>query len=896
MIWDMLHDLILGPPGLLIDTVYALGFRLTGSPGLSIVLLSLAVNLLLLPLYRRADLLQRQEQERAARLKPWADRIRKTFRGDERFMILQTYYRQNRYKPYGALKGALSLLLEVPFFMAAYRFLSGLSLLDGAAFGPIRDLGRPDGLLSLGGASLHLLPVLMTVLSIASGALYTRGLPRKESLRLYGMALVFLVLLYNAPAGLALYWTLNNAFSLARNLIRRAAGRAGRAKAAEGGAEAGRAENAGPEAADGRANRSSLPVFLCAALLLALLTGVLIPSAVVGASPGEFVILREFHDPLRFVLSSALKAAGAFLLWGGLIYRLSSGRARRRLASCFAAAAAAAAVDYLFFGRGYGNLSPALRYDGLPAASLSECLLNLGALAAVSGLVLLLRKKGRDALTILLAAACASVGILSTGNIRDIRTETAALRASAEREREKPAPSFALSREGKNVVVIMLDRCISGFLPYILEENPAVAEQLRGFTYYPNTLAFGRNTNVCTPSLYGGYEYRPFELDKRDDLGLPEKQNEALKVMPVLFSENGFEVTVCDPPYAGYLWIPDLSIYDEYPDIRRFNTCGAFTDAREAFRKMSRTLERNLFCYGLLRAAPVPLHAGLYDRGRYNSSEALALAEGEAYGAAFSAESELRSSGISEEFMKAYTALQHLPDMTELPEGGGGKSAPENTFLILSNTTTHDVTLLQEPAFEPHAAVDNTAYEAARGVRHAASGEPLELKTLDQMEHYQCDTAAMIQLSRWFSFLRENGVWDNTRIIVVSDHGWELGLSHLLTGRAEGENGLAPYDGVMAYNALLMVKDFGSVGPLRTDPAFRTIADTPSEAMRGLIENPVNPFTGNPVTADARLDEEQYVMLTDWRIAENHGTRYADPVRLTLRNGSVRDESCWVLP
>ena len=250
MIWDMLCDLILGPPGLLIDTVYALGFRLTGSPGLSIVLLSLAVNLLLLPLYRRADLLQRQEQERAAQLKPWADRIRKTFRGDERFMILQTYYRQNRYKPYGALKGALSLLLEVPFFMAAYRFLSG----------PIRDLGRPDGLLSLGGASLHLLPVLMTVLSIASGALYTRGLPRKESLRLYGMALVFLVLLYNAPAGLALYWTLNNAFSLARNLIRRAAGRAGRAKAAEGGAEAGRVGTAKGGAEAGRAaGRTALP-------------------------------------------------------------------------------------------------------------------------------------------------------------------------------------------------------------------------------------------------------------------------------------------------------------------------------------------------------------------------------------------------------------------------------------------------------------------------------------------------------------------------------------------------------------------------------------------------------------------------------------------------------------
>ena len=37
-------------------------------------------------------------------------------------------------------------------------------------------------------------------------------------------------------------------------------------------------------------------------------------------------------------------------------------------------------------------------------------------------------------------------------------------------------------------------------------------------------------------------------------------------------------------------------------------------------------------------------------------------------------------------------------------------------------------------------------------------------------------------------------------------------------------------------------------------------------------------------------------MLTDWRIAENHGNRYSDPVRLTLRNENVLDESNWDLP
>ena len=269
-----------------------------------------------------------------------------------------------------------------------------------------------------------------------------------------------------------------------------------------------------------------------------------------------------------------------------------------------------------------------------------------------------------------------------------------------------------------------------------------------------------------------------------------------------------------------------------------------------------------------------------------NPSNAL----GEENKAVFSAESELRSTGISDEFMKAFTALQHLPAMTKIGESG------ENTFMVLSNTSTHDVTMLQEPAFLPQQVVDNTAYEAEHRVRGTSFGGHLELKTAAQMEHYQSDMAAFIQLGRWFDFLRENGLWDNTRILVVSDHGYDLELNHILTGGNEGENALAPYDGIMAYNALMMIKDFGSGSGFTVENTFMTIADMPSEAMRNLIMNPVNPFTGNPISEDAKNEEEQYVMLTDWRIAENHGNRFSDPVRLVLKNRNLFDESNWEVP
>ena len=536
-------------------------------------------------------------------------------------------------------------------------------------------------------------------------------------------------------------------------------------------------------------------------------------------------------------------------------------------------------------------MSALLKYDNPLSVSLPDILLNLGAILLISCVVVFIWKKKPEILKAVCVAGCIGLIVMSFPNINGIRASFAELEVRTERNREEP--SFTLSRNGKNVVVIMLDRCISGFVPYIFEENPVVAEQFRGFTYYPNTLSFGRNTNVATPSLFAGYEYRPFELDKRSDTGLPEKQNEALKVLPVLFLENGYDVTVCDPPYAGYLWIPDLNIFDDYPAIHRYITHGAFIDTGDAIQKKNRVINRNLFCYSIFRTSPVLLQSFLYNEGRYNEAQTLdpANLSGDENNVIFTEESEVRSTGISDEYMKAITALQHLPAMTNATESA------ENTFMILSNTSTHDVTMLQEPAFTPQQIVDNTDYEAAHKIRTSASGGQLELKTAEQMEHYQSDMAAFIQLSRWFSYLRENDLWDNTRILVVSDHGYDLGLNHILTGGNEGENALAPYDGIMAYNALMMIKDFSSGNEFTTDDSFMTIADMPSEAMRGLIENPVNPFTGNSISEDAKYEEEeQYVMLTDWRIAENHGNQFTDPVRLVLKNKYLFDESNWEVP
>ncbi|MBQ9708197.1 MAG: YidC/Oxa1 family membrane protein insertase, partial [Firmicutes bacterium] len=150
-----LYTLIIYPIELLFEIVFSIIFKSSGNAVISIIILSLAFNLVVLPLYRRADSIQEEAREKEIKLAPVIKHIRESFKGDERFMILQTYYRQNDYSPMNVLKSSVSLLLQIPFFIAAYRMLSGCSILSGAAAGPVKDLSAPDGLLVIGGIAIN---------------------------------------------------------------------------------------------------------------------------------------------------------------------------------------------------------------------------------------------------------------------------------------------------------------------------------------------------------------------------------------------------------------------------------------------------------------------------------------------------------------------------------------------------------------------------------------------------------------------------------------------------------------------------------------------------------------------------------------------------------------------
>ncbi|MBQ8955398.1 MAG: hypothetical protein IJ075_00330, partial [Lachnospiraceae bacterium] len=159
-----------------------------------------------------------------------------------------------------------------------------------------------------------------------------------------------------------------------------------------------------------------------------------------------------------------------------------------------------------------------------------------------------------------------------------------------------------------------------------------------------------------------------------------------------------------------------------------------------------------------------------------------------------------------------------------------------------------------EPAPRP----DNEGLET--GSRMDADGNILEM---DEQYHYHTNMAAMLLLGKWFDFLREKGVYDNTRIVIAADHGEGLGqFDYFLYD----ENTDMEY-----VNPLLMYKDFGAKGFSVSDE-FMTNADTAVLAVKGLIDDPVNPFTGNLIDDREKTAHDQLVSMSlNWDILKNNG-------------------------
>ena len=206
---DFFYTILIAPLEYWMHAVLCWGYDRLHVWGWAIVVMSLVVNFVILPIYIKAESWQEEERAIRKRFEAKEAMIKAVFKGQERFAMISTMQRQAGYTPLLTLRSSIGFFLQIPFFFAAYHFLSHFAPLSGVSFLGLTDLSKPDAMISLGNWSINVMPILMTVINLFSALVYTHNLSRRDKIQLYGMAAVFLVLLYDAASGLVLYWTCN---------------------------------------------------------------------------------------------------------------------------------------------------------------------------------------------------------------------------------------------------------------------------------------------------------------------------------------------------------------------------------------------------------------------------------------------------------------------------------------------------------------------------------------------------------------------------------------------------------------------------------------------------------------------------------------------------------------
>lgn len=170
-------------------------------------------KLMFLPLVSWASQGLSENQEKYLGIKTELTGIRKGYHGEEQAERILALYKRNGYNPFLPLKSVLPLILQIPIFVSVFSaVMSGTFI--GENLWLIGDLTAADSLGNLNGQPINLLPISMLTISILSLVHINHIRPMEKSQFILGItfSLGFFSILYQSPAALVIYWSLNIVF------------------------------------------------------------------------------------------------------------------------------------------------------------------------------------------------------------------------------------------------------------------------------------------------------------------------------------------------------------------------------------------------------------------------------------------------------------------------------------------------------------------------------------------------------------------------------------------------------------------------------------------------------------------------------------------------------------
>ena len=335
--------------------------------------------------------------------------------------------------------------------------------------------------------------------------------------------------------------------------------------------------------------------------------------------------------------------------------------------------------------------------------------------------------------------------------------------------------------------------------------------------------------------------------------------------MPTMFHNDNYDCVVSNLPYEN-MGINTNSIFDyDKPEdfiAKRSNLVGK-TMSKSVLMNIDNSMEglrRNFIYYALMKMSPIFLQKSIYDNGRYLS--------------ATDKNTMLYDMG----FVGGFAVLERLSDYTKIVNDDS------NNFFMMDNAATHQPNMLSYPEFMPLPYTESIANKEFYDENGNKFGGP---KT-----YFTSTVGVSLLVGKFLDYLRENGVYDNTRIIIVADHGyptdrWEKyqitvpinepkvkSINNFdITGRNStyllNESDKDVTFSLLGLNPILLYKDFNSNDDLQTSYDFMTQADTPALCIQNLLSTNINPFTGKEINMDYKNDNESYITLGHHWQAQN---------------------------
>lgn len=179
-------------------------YGMTGNYGWSIILITIIIKLIFSPLSHKSF----KSMKGMQKIQPYVKVIQERNKDDRQKMNeeLLELYKKHRVNPLG---GCLPMLLQIPVFIALYHALFFSIELKGAPFMLwIQDLSVQD--------PYYVTPVLMgATMFLQQKMTPSVGDPVQQKIMMF-LPIVFTFLFLTFPAGLVIYWTVNNLLTISQ--------------------------------------------------------------------------------------------------------------------------------------------------------------------------------------------------------------------------------------------------------------------------------------------------------------------------------------------------------------------------------------------------------------------------------------------------------------------------------------------------------------------------------------------------------------------------------------------------------------------------------------------------------------------------------------------------------